>query len=66
MSWDIDVICDDGVYRLLHGHLHLAMAINLQREVTVNARGDGRIKILRCKQGYVATKENRSFPLLLQ
>lgn len=64
MSPDILIIRDGNGYRVLHGHLRLASELSLRPEVFVDARGEGRIKVVRTRQGYFAAAADQRLPIL--
>lgn len=64
MDQDIQIIRDGNGYRLLHGHLHLANKLRLHDEVVVDVRDEGKVKIVRTRQGYFAGRDGQSLPIL--
>lgn len=63
MSPDILIIRDGNGYRILHGHLRLASELSQRSEIFVDAPGEGRIKIVRTRQGYFATFGVQRLPI---
>jgi hypothetical protein len=63
MSPDIVIIRDGDGYRLLHGHLRLATVLGESDEVSVDVRGEGKVKVARTRYGYVAGKDGHRLPL---
>lgn len=64
MNQDILIIRDCNSYRVLHGHLHLANELSQHNEIVVDVKGEGKIKIVRTRQGYFAGPDNQRLPLL--
>jgi hypothetical protein len=64
MTPDILIIRDGNTYRVLHGHLHLASQLSLHKEIEVDVRNEGRIRIVRTIGGYLAGREGRQLPIL--
>lgn len=64
MSPDILIIRDGNGYRVLHGHLHLASELSQRREVFVDARDEGRVKVVRTSGGYFAATKGECLPIL--
>lgn len=64
MSPDILIIRDGNGYRVLHGHLRLASELSLRDEVFVDAPGEGRIKVVRTRNGYFASANGQRLPIL--
>lgn len=67
MSPDIVIIRDNAGYHLLHGHLHLAMAMALSDtgKVAVDVRGYGTVQVAKTNCGPVVQAEGRQQPLLV-
>ena len=61
---DIVIARDNDGYRLLHGHLHLANALHNCDEILVDAKSEGKIKIMKTAKGLMAHHDNQFFPLL--
>ncbi|HEX7648948.1 MAG TPA: hypothetical protein VF450_16220 [Noviherbaspirillum sp.] len=64
MSPDILIIREGNGYRVLHGHLHLASQLSLHKEIEVDVKNEGRIKIMRTSSGVMAGREGRQLPIL--
>ncbi|QDZ26745.1 hypothetical protein [Noviherbaspirillum sp. UKPF54] len=64
MSPDILIIRDGNGYRILHGHLRLASELSLHREVDVDVADEGRIRVVRTRQGYFAASGGHRLPIL--
>jgi len=62
---DIHIIRDGGAYRLLHGQLRLLSALGLQREIFVEVRGEGKVRVVRTPYGYFGGPDWEPLPLLL-
>ena len=67
MSPDIVIIHDNAGYHLLHGHLHLAMAIALSDtgKVAVDVRGYGTVQVAKTNGGLAVQTDGRQQPLLV-
>jgi hypothetical protein len=64
MTPDILIIRDGDSYRVLHGHLHLASQLIQRKEIEVDVKNEGRIKIARTHRGYVAGLDGHQLPIL--
>ncbi len=64
MNADIVVIREGGIYRLLHGHLHLANTLGQRGEAVVEVRGEGPVKVVRTANGYFAGKDGQRLPFI--
>jgi hypothetical protein len=64
MSPDILIIYDDVDYRLLHGHLHLAVLMGDSDKATVEVKDHGTVFISRSRSGLVVEVEGNNVPLL--
>lgn len=64
MIADIVIVRDNNEYRLLHGHLRLLNALATCREVLVDTKDEGRIRIIKTPAGFFAGQENQYLPLL--
>lgn len=64
MSPDILIIYDGGGYRLLHGHLHLAVLLGDSDKVTVEVKDHGSILVSRSRHGLVVKAHGDPVPLL--
>lgn len=64
MSPDILIVRESDGYRVLHGHLHLVNALNMSNEVTVDASGEGKVKVVKTGNGYLVDQDNHRLPLL--
>lgn len=52
MNPDIWVVRDGDGYRLLHGHLHLAVEMAKKNVVYVDIRNEGQVRIIKTAHGY--------------
>ncbi|CAN5123715.1 hypothetical protein BH11PSE11_BH11PSE11_24280 [soil metagenome] len=59
MDPDIWIVRDGDVYRLLHGHLHLASRLSMQAEVMVNIPHEGSVRIIKSASGLVVEQDQR-------
>ncbi|MDB5841800.1 MAG: hypothetical protein JWQ23_3752 [Herminiimonas sp.] len=65
MSPDIVIIRESDGFRLLHGHLHLAIALDMHDEVKIDVKGEGEIQVLKTRQGFFVSKDNQRLPLFV-
>lgn len=65
MNQDILIIRDCDSYRVLHGYLQLANELSRNNEVVVDVKGEGKVKIIRTRQGFFAGQDNQRLPLML-
>lgn len=63
MSPDILIVRDGDGYRLLHGHLRLANVMRTSSEVVVEIQGEGKVRIMKTRGGYVVGKDGQRLPL---
>jgi hypothetical protein len=47
MSPDILIVKDGGGFRLLHGYLRLENALNMAKEILVEVKGEGLVRIVK-------------------
>ena len=64
MTPDILIIQDNAGYHLLHGHLHLAMALSGSGKAVVEVPDHGRVLVAKTREGLVVESEGRHLPLL--
>ncbi len=64
MNPDILIIRDGNGYRVLHGHLRLASELSLRQEIVVDVPGEGRIRVMRTRQGDFAAAGSQRLPIL--
>jgi len=64
MNQDILIIRECDNYRVLHGYLHLANELSRHNEIVVDVKGEGKVKIIRTRQGYFAGQGNHRLPLM--
>jgi hypothetical protein len=64
MSPDILIVRDSDCYRVLHGHLHLANVLSTSSEVIVDVRGEGKVKIIKTRNGLLVNWDSQRLPLL--
>ena len=64
MSPDILIIYDNEGYRLLHGHLHLAVLLGDSDKAAVEVKGHGTVLISRRRSGLVVETKGNSVPLI--
>jgi hypothetical protein len=59
MNPDIWVVRDGDGYRLLHGHLHLAVEMAKESAVYVDIRNEGEARIVKTSGGYAVERDCR-------
>lgn len=64
MTPDILIIQDNAGYHLLHGHLHLAMALSDSGRAAVDVPDHGTVLVARTRDGLMVEIEGRHSPLL--
>jgi hypothetical protein len=64
MSPDILIIYDTAGYRLLHGHLHLAVLLGESGKATVEVKDHGLVLVTRSRVGLVVEAGGDRVPLL--
>ncbi|WP_194715084.1 hypothetical protein [Noviherbaspirillum soli] len=64
MTPDILIIQDNAGYHLLHGHLHLAMALSSSGKAVVEVPDHGRVLVAKTREGLVVESEGGHLPLL--
>lgn len=64
MTPDILIIQDNAGYHLLHGHLHLAMALSDCGKAVVDVPDHGRVLVAKTREGLVVESDGRHLPLL--
>ena len=64
MSPDILIIYDNAGYRLLHGHLHLAVLLGDSDKAAVEVKDHGTVLISRSRTGLVVEARGNSVPLI--
>lgn len=62
-SADILIVRDGDAYRLLHGHLRLANVMRLTNAIEIDVQGEGRVRIMKTRDGHVVGKEGQYLPL---
>ncbi len=64
MSPDILIIQDQAGFHLLHGYLHLAMALNDSGRTAIDVPEFGTVLVARTPGGLMVETEGRHVPLL--
>ena len=59
MNPDIWIVRDGDMYRLLHGHLHLAVELAEQDAVFVDIKNEGEVKVIRTSAGLAVERDSR-------
>ncbi len=62
MKSSIILVRENESYRVLFGHLHLAGAFCSTREVCIEVKGEGTVKILKTGAGMFVKRKNRRLP----
>ncbi len=62
-SEHIVIVRDGEAYRLLHGHLRLANVLRGADKVLVEVRGEGKIVVMKTRDGLFAGPNGRCLPL---
>lgn len=63
---DIVIVRDGDGYRLLHGQLRLANVLREAGNALVHVPGEGDLRVLRERSGYIVCAGDRRVPLRLQ
>ncbi|MFL6716572.1 MAG: hypothetical protein ACJ8G3_09445 [Burkholderiaceae bacterium] len=64
MTPDILIIQDNAGYHLLHGHLHLAMALSNSGKAVIEVPNHGRVLVAKTREGLMVESDGRHLPLL--
>ncbi len=56
---DIWIVRDGDKYRLLHGHLHLAVEMARQSDVFVEIKDEGKFRIVQTSDGLAVERDSR-------
>jgi len=64
MNTDILIVQDQAGFHLLHGYLHLAMALNDSGRTTIDVPEFGTVLVARTPDGLVVETDGRHLPLL--
>ncbi len=64
MCTDVVLIRDGAGYRVVYGHLRLAVELSTSNELLVNVKGDGTALIFKTRDGLLVNKDNHQLPLL--
>jgi len=65
ISSDIVVVRDGNVYRLLFGHLRLASEMETSGEISLDVKGEGKIRVVKARTGYFVNQDQQRIPLLV-
>lgn len=65
MKPDILIVRDGECYRVLHGLLHLTGALCLSREILLEVRGEGTVKVVKTAAGIRVRRKSQQLPLRL-
>lgn len=61
---DIVIIRDGDHYSLVHGHLRLSNELGSHDEVKVDVAGEGTVKVMKTRHGYIVGRGGQQLPLL--
>jgi len=64
MRPEILVVRKGDGYHVLHGHLHLASILSRTNEVTIDASGEGNVKVIKTQDGIFVSGGDRRLPLI--
>ena len=64
MDTDILIVQDQAGFHLLHGYLHLAMALHDSGRATIDVPEVGAVQVARTPEGLVVEADGRHLPLL--
>ncbi len=64
MCNDVILVRDGAGYRVVFGHLRLAVELSASNELLVNVKGDGTALICKTRDGLLVNKDNYQLPLL--
>ena len=63
MQHDIIIVRDGSSYRLLHGHLRLSSMLHRSKEICIDIKGEGCVKVRKNGAGYLVGKDEPRMPL---
>jgi hypothetical protein len=63
MNPDILIVREGESYRLLHGHLRLANVLRGSGEACVDVAGEGKVKVMKSRDGYLIGRGDQRLPL---
>lgn len=65
MSPDVLIVRAANGYRVLHGYLRLTSLLDLSNEAEVDASGEGKVKVVKTREGILVEEKQRRVPLYL-
>ncbi|MGI4848730.1 MAG: hypothetical protein ACRYGK_11420 [Janthinobacterium lividum] len=65
MSPEILIVHNSDGFHLMHGYLHLAVELDLHREITIDVRGEEAVKVSRSRDGFLVEHDNQQIPLIV-
>lgn len=65
MDSGIILVREDSNYRVLYGRLRLVGTLSSANEVCIDVKGEGKVKILKTREGLVVERNNRRLPVLM-
>lgn len=61
MDFDIVIVRVHDGYRVAHGHLHLASALNTANEAVAYVPGEGNVKVVKTRRGFLVGKDSQCY-----
>jgi hypothetical protein len=65
MSPEILIVHNSDGYHLLHGHLHLAVELEMNREIMIEVRGEDAVKVSKNRDGFFICHDDDPAPLIV-
>lgn len=65
MNSEIILIREEENYRVLYGRLRLAGDLCNADEICIDVKGEGKVKVLKTRDGLFVKRNNRRLPVLL-
>ena len=65
MDSGIILIREEENYRVLYGRLRLAGDLSNADEICIDVKGEGKVKVLKTRDGLFVKRNNRRLPVLL-
>lgn len=59
MNPDVWIVRDGDMYRLLHGHLHLAIELAKQGHVFVDIKNEGEFRVVQTSAGLAVERDSQ-------
>ncbi|MGA8149095.1 MAG: hypothetical protein WB870_16190 [Gallionellaceae bacterium] len=64
MNPDVLIARHGEGYRVIHGHLRLASLLDISDETVVHASGEGKVRVVKTRDGILIGEYNHRLPLL--